>query len=60
MRIAKKLAAAFLVVCLMISCVVSVSAAENDYPDDMKNGMTSGLKNGTVNGLKNGELKNAE
>ena len=56
MRIAKKLAAAFLVVCLMMTCLVSVSAAEDDgrSPNGMKNGYVNGMKKGLMNGRTNG------
>ena len=59
MCIAKKLAASMLALCLMASCVVTVSAAEDDssYPKGLVNGYTQGMKNGAVNGMAGG-LKN--
>lgn len=59
MCIAKKLAASMLALCLMASCVVTVSAAEDDssYPKGLVNGYTQGMKNGAVNGLAEG-MKN--
>ena len=56
MCIAKKLAASMLALCLMASCVVTVSAAEDDssYPKGLVNGYTQGMKDGLKSGYVNG------
>lgn len=56
MCIAKKLAASMFALCLMASCVVTVSAAEDDssYPKGLVNGYTQGMKDGLKSGYVNG------
>ena len=56
MCISKKLAASMLALCLMASCVVTVSAAEDDssYPKGLVNGYTQGMKDGLKSGYVNG------